>query len=199
MEITLNTTFDLADDLTLEVSNVNGKIVGTLIIKNGNINYHDFELDKVIDYGQDVDRFVFNAEDEGLSFRKISAKRFIEFQPNPKKNNTGDCSFRAYAKAQNITWDEAFDIAVKHAKEMNLMPNDHKVVDKILTSEFGFKFHKFTKDDKKKTVNEFAVENPVGTFIAWMHGHVVTIVNGYYYDSWDSGDRKMKGYYYKEE
>ena len=56
--------------------------------------------------------------------------------------------------------------------------------------------HKLAKDERC-TVKEFAVANPCGTFILKVHGHVVTLVDGLYYDSWDSGDKKVTMYYQK--
>lgn len=194
--LTITATFDLTDDVTL-TGIKDGEEHGTLMLKDGKISYYIFETKKTEDFEDDTIEFATFAMNNHLTFKKCASNRYVLFQPNPKKNNTTDCSFRAYAKVQGITWEEAYDIATALGREMNLMPNDHRVVDKILVEKFGFTFTKYEKGDAKKTVNEFAIEHPKGTYVGWMHGHVVAIVDGNYYDSWDSGSRKMKGYYSK--
>ena len=198
MTITLTTTFELGDNVTLAAYSEDTH-VGTMIIKDGKLTYHDLITKEVGSYDEDT-LFMFESfcNERGLTFKKVSDRKYINYQPNPKKNNTTDCTFRAYSKAEGITWDDAYNIGCDYGRDMKLMPNDHKVVDKILKEKFGYSFTKLTKEDRK-TVNEFAIEHPVGTYVGWLHGHVVAIIDGYYYDSWDSGDRKLKGYYKKEK
>ena len=38
------------------------------------------------------------------------------------------------------------------------------------------------------TVADFATDNPEGTFILACTGHVVAVIDGIYYDTWNSGD-----------
>ena len=47
------------------------------------------------------------------------------------------------------------------------------------------------------TIKQWAMANPYGTYICQVTGHLVTVKNGKYYDSWDSGKKKIKGYYSK--
>lgn len=198
MTITLKTTFELEDNVTLEAINkTSEEHVGTLVIKDGVLTYHNLITRECEEYTEDnVNEFEDFINEYNLEFKKSRERKYVNFQPNPKKNNTTDCTFRAYAKAEGITWEEGYDIASRYGRDMKLMPNDHKVVDKIIRDEFGYNFTKLEKGSKK-TVNEFAIEHPNGTYILWMHAHVVTVVDGNYYDSWDSGDRKIKGYYIK--
>ncbi|MDE6456029.1 MAG: hypothetical protein K2L38_09040, partial [Dysosmobacter sp.] len=49
------------------------------------------------------------------------------------------------------------------------------------------------------TVADFARDNPQGTFILSMPGrHVVAVVDGQYFDSWDSGKEAPAYYWIKE-
>ena len=199
MEITLITTFDLSQDITLDAYNENEK-VGTAVVKNEELTYYNFIIDKIEKYDKEnLQEFIDFVDEFNLTFKKVADRKWVKYQPNPKKNNTGDCSIRAYCKAEGLEWDDAYDLATKIGKEMSMICDDHKVVDKILTEKFGYKYIKGEKGAKKRTVNEFAIEHPKGKFILWVHAHVVTLINGYYYDSWDSGNRKLNGYYIKEE
>ena len=49
----------------------------------------------------------------------------------------------------------------------------------------------------RPTVDEFAKDHPNGTYICKVAHHVVAVVDGEYYDTWDSGWRSMYGYYEK--
>ena len=37
-------------------------------------------------------------------------------------------------------------------------------------------------------VKDFARNNPIGTYVLGTGSHVVTVINGDWYDAWDSGD-----------
>ena len=95
-----------------------------------------------------------------------------------------------------MTWEDAYDMAADFGMECAALPNDNKVVDKVLTEKFKYTAHKLSKEERC-TVKEFAVANPCGTYILKVHGHVVALVDGLYYDSWDSGDKKVTMYYQK--
>ena len=49
------------------------------------------------------------------------------------------------------------------------------------------------------TIRDFTEEHPDGTYIICTGSHVVTAINGNYYDSWDSGNEVPIFYYRKEE
>lgn len=199
MEITLITTFDLSQDITLDAYNESEK-VGTAVIKNEELTYYNLVVNKIEKYNKDnLEEFVTFVDEYNLKFKKVADRKWIKYNPNPQNNNTGDCSIRAYCKAENLDWNDAYDMASKLGKEMAMICDDHKVVDKILTERFGYEYTKGERGSKKKTVNEFAIEHPKGKFILWVHAHVVALIDGYYYDSWDSGNRKVNGYYTKEE
>lgn len=38
------------------------------------------------------------------------------------------------------------------------------------------------------TVRQFSAEHPCGSYILALSGHVVAVVDGEYYDAWDSGN-----------
>ena len=37
------------------------------------------------------------------------------------------------------------------------------------------------------TVEDFCIDHPHGVYVLGCDGHVLTVVDGLYYDSWDSG------------
>lgn len=125
--------------------------------------------------------------------------RWVDFNPNPIKNSkANDCTIRAYCAAENIDWDEAYDIASKRGKNCAFMPNDKSAVQEIIKKDLCYTHHKLKKDEKGITVSEFAIKHDTGTFLVMIARHLVAVVNGKYYDSWDSGDKKVSCYYEKQ-
>lgn len=114
---------------------------------------------------------------------------FRYYNSNPVgRNRVGDCGIRALSKALGMSWDEAFDILSYNAKQMGDMM-DSKVVMTATLRQFGFikEMLPHTCPDCL-TVREFCQENPVGTYILGTQSHIVTAVDGDYFDIWDSGD-----------
>ena len=48
------------------------------------------------------------------------------------------------------------------------------------------------------TVKQFAEDNPKGTYILSTGSHVITVVDGTYFDSWESGS-EVPMYFYQRE
>lgn len=125
------------------------------------------------------------------------------YQPNKLdlKDKTGDCQVRAFSKALNLSWVEAFDLTIPICRELQTYTifdsNHEKTVEAM--KRLGFKYTGISVANGKKrpTVASFAREHKKGTYIVKVAHHVVSIVDGDYYDTWDSGDRSMYGYYEK--
>lgn len=112
---------------------------------------------------------------------------WIPYNPNPIRNRVGDCTVRAITKATGEDWDTIYTHLCFYGficKDMSLA-ND--VWGKYLRKQ-GFK--RYLVDDKDQdyyTVDDFCQDNPQGTYILAIDGHVVCVVDGKYYDTWDSG------------
>jgi len=120
------------------------------------------------------------------------------YNPNPKKHEVGDCVVRAMCKAMEKEWDEVYQDLCSLGMELKAMPNDDIVWKKYLL-ENGFQYHKVSnkKGSKRPRVNEFAKDNKEGTYILRVANHIVTCVDGYYYDLFDAGSSALYGYYEK--
>lgn len=127
--------------------------------------------------------------------------RYVYFQPNSKdiKDKVGDCQIRALAKALNKTWLEVFDIITPICREQQVM--DIFSCDLSKTKEamanLGFIYTGVTnkKGTKRPTVDSFAKEHRTGTYVVTVAHHVVAVVDGKYFDTWDSGSCSLYGYY----
>lgn len=133
----------------------------------------------------------------------MSKRRYIYYQPNKKdlKDEFGDCQIRALAKALDTTWIDAFDKAIEvcRPEQVSLIFDAPVKIRSKMLDKLGFDYHGVSnkKGKRRPTVDDFAKDHPTGTYIAAVAHHEVAIVDGKYYDTWDSGDCSMYGYFEK--
>lgn len=122
----------------------------------------------------------------------------VIYNPNPKKKNTGDCVYRAIAKVTNDDWNSAFVMVVSEAYEMKEDTTSNDVWNEVLYS-LGFK-KRIAPDTCPTcyTIKQFCEDNPAGTYVVATGSHVVAVIDGDYYDTWDSGEQVVAYYYSKE-
>ena len=190
---------NIDEDCTMTVVYSDLNNVGTVVVKSKKISLYTDE-GNVTDF-KDFDELIQHMNDNDLSFYKFidGNHRWHEYNPNPKKKNIGDCSLRAYCAAFGWTWEEAFEKSSEIAKNEALMMDTHKTCEKVMESE-GYVIDEEFKKSKRKdlTVNEFALTHPYGTYFLNTHGHLLCVKDGEYWDSWDSGKKKVRRIYIKK-
>jgi len=124
---------------------------------------------------------------------------YVYYNPNPKHNSVGDCTVRAISRALKQDWYTAYlNIVVQGYMSCN-MPSSNRVWGDYLKNQ-GFIRHIIGPSCPDcYTVRDFCNDHPSGIYILGTGEHVVTVINGDYYDSWDSGDEVPLYYYTKEE
>lgn len=110
-----------------------------------------------------------------------------EYNANPKARRVGDCVIRAISKALDQTWDETYAGIVVKGFEMCDMPSANYVWGEYL-KDHGFRRHLVPDAGGPYTVADFAGDNPTGTYVLAISGHVVCVKQGDWYDTWDSSD-----------
>ena len=113
---------------------------------------------------------------------------WIQINPNPGKKIAPDCVIRAISVALNKTWldvsDELYSVA---RREYSITSDDH-VWGRYLY-ELGFEPFLLSESCPKCiTVRAFSKIFPRGTYIIGTGSHAVAVVNGNYFDTWDSGN-----------
>lgn len=171
----------------------------TVVIKDEVITVY-YSNGTTEDFGSDYNKLLDKVDELGYKFIKLTNAdhRWFEFNPNPKGRKIGDCTLRAYCAAFNIEWEEAFDIASEIAKENSSLIE--YVSDKVIREHYGYEVDpdynkKKVKAKDRMTVNDFAVTHPYGIYILGVRKHLVTVKDGEYWDSWDSGDKKVDTVY----
>lgn len=117
----------------------------------------------------------------------MSINLWKPYNPNPKLNRVGDCTVRAITKATGKTWEQVYAALTAYGFMWCDMPSANHVWGNYLKSQ-GF-VRDFVDDHGQAlyTVDDFCRDHPTGTYILAIDGHVVCVEDGFYWDSWDSG------------
>lgn len=118
------------------------------------------------------------------------------YNPNPKGKNTGDCAVRALTKALGITWGHAKVLLAVYSCEMGEVENSDVVWGRILYDR-GFRQRQNDFCKGQCDLNAFCSDHPHGDYVVKLPGHVVSVSDGKFWDSWDSG-AEIPLYYWKK-
>lgn len=107
---------------------------------------------------------------------------------NPLHRRADDCTVRAIAKVLGERWENVYTDLCLEGLRFYDMPSANHVWGSYLKKK-GF-MRRIIPDTSPQcyTVAEFAEDHPNGSYILALHGHVVAVENGDYFDTWDSGD-----------
>lgn len=124
---------------------------------------------------------------------------FIKYNPNPTASRVGDCTIRAVSKAMNQSWEDSYIDLCLYGLLLGDLPSANSVWGKYLR-ENGFKRHIIPDTCPScYTVNDFCEDHKKGVYLLALNGHVVTVCDGDFYDTWNSGDEIPVYYWTKEE
>ena len=124
---------------------------------------------------------------------------WIEFNENPVGKRIGDCAVRAVQVALGISWADSYALLAQKGFELGDMPSADRVWGETLR-DHGFVRRSISNYCPEcYTVLDFASEHFKGVFVLGIGGHVVTVRDGNWFDSWDSGGECPIFYYAKEE
>ena len=113
---------------------------------------------------------------------------WIPANPNPAGKHVPDCVIRAVCIALNLPWLVVSDQLYEVARHEYSISSDDNVWGRYLYMK-GFRPFLLPESCPDCiTVREFAHRFPKGTYIIGTGSHAVAVLNGNYYDTWDSGN-----------
>ena len=133
-----------------------------------------------------------NSELEGVNMG------YVFYNANPVNRDTDDCVVRAIAVLLEEDWLSAYIRVCIQGGIDYRMPSTNGTWSAFLSKE-GYKRHVIPNTCPDcYTVRDFCYDHPEGKFLVATGDHVVAVVNGNYYDTWDCGD-KVPMYYWEKE
>lgn len=114
---------------------------------------------------------------------------------NPDSNKVDDCVVRAIALAMNCDWDDIYNDLCLMGKELKAMPSTNFVWDAYLRRNG---FHRYIIPNGCPacyTIRQFCKDYPYGNYILATGSHVIAVIDGDFYDTWDSGNEVPIWYY----
>lgn len=122
---------------------------------------------------------------------------FVFYNANPNKNRVGDCTVRAISTALNLSWETVYTGLAVEGMQLLDMPSANAVWGSYLKKN-GFSQNViYSEFPECTTVKDFCEQHTKGVYILALSGHVVAVINGNYYDTWDSGD-EIPIYYWEK-
>jgi len=113
---------------------------------------------------------------------------YVYYNPNPERRVTNDCVIRAVAKMMDMDWLQAHaEISEESRRRFDTMDANHVWIGWFV--DHGFRLYPMpNKCPECYTVRDFSRDHPWGDFILGNGRHVVAVIDGDWYDSFDSGD-----------
>lgn len=123
---------------------------------------------------------------------------WIKRNENPINNRVGDCVVRAISTALNQEWEKTYTELCVQGLMFCDLPSSNAVWGSYLAHK-GYKRCAIPNACNCYTVEDFCREHPKGTFILGTGSHALTVIDGQYYDSWQSGNEAPIYYFTKDE
>ena len=121
---------------------------------------------------------------------------WIRCNPNPLGKQTSDCVVRAIAIATEQSWKRTYRELCELGEIEAEMPNSNSVWGLYLRNKGGKQFLLPESCPACITVRAFCEKYPTGVFVIGTGSHAVAVIDGDYYDAWDSGN-EVPSYFWR--
>ena len=122
---------------------------------------------------------------------------FKYYNPHPSQRRIGDCVIRAISKALDWEWNDTYMALCLQGYVMSDLPSSNQIWGAFLRKQ-GFIRQVIPNECPDcYTVEDFCKDHPTGIYVLGTGSHAVAVVDGFYYDAWESG-REQPIYYYEK-
>lgn len=122
---------------------------------------------------------------------------YIYSNPNPIRNIVGDCVIRGICILTNDYWEDIYMDVCNEGLLLYDMPSSNAVWSSYLQKRGYVREVIPNTCPYCYTVRDFCKDKPKGKFLLATGTHVIAVVDGNYYDTWDSGN-EIPMYYWKK-
>lgn len=113
---------------------------------------------------------------------------WIRCNPNPLGKVTGDCVVRAIAIATDQSWRRTYRELCQMGEILGDLPNANRVWGTYLKEKGAKQFLLPESCPECITVRAFCDRYPEGVYVIGTGEHAVAVIDGDWYDSFDSGE-----------
>lgn len=124
---------------------------------------------------------------------------YIYYNPNPMGKKTTDCVIRMLTRIYGMSWEEAYLALSEVVLAEYEMPSSNYIWEKYLKTH-GFKKRLLPSDCPDCiSVRGFAERFNHDIYAACTGSHVVAVVDGDYFDAWNSGDEVVTYFFERRQ
>lgn len=122
---------------------------------------------------------------------------FIYFNANPSNKRVGDCVIRALSKVMGMSWDDvAIDLSMMMITEKDIVSSNALWGKYLMLNGFRRGILPDTCPSCY-TISDFCRDFPMGEYVVATGSHVVAVIDGNYFDTFDSGQENAAYFYEK--
>lgn len=129
--------------------------------------------------------------------REAGQMAYRAYNPNPDGKRVGDCTVRAISAASGKSWEEVYIALAVEGFALHDMPSANRVWGSVLRRHGWHRQALPNTCPDCYTVADFAADHPAGAYILALPSHVVTVIDGDWLDTWDSGEETPLYYWQK--
>ena len=123
---------------------------------------------------------------------------WVYYNSNPIGRRTSDCVIRAISVLTGKTWDQVYIEIFNWGFFLKDMASVNNLWSSYLRAN-GFKRRELPNNCPDcYTVKDFCNDFPIGKYMLATGTHVIAVIDGDYYDTWDSGF-EVPIYYWSKE
>ena len=125
---------------------------------------------------------------------------YIQTNPNPLENDTGDCVVRAICIAENRNWDDVYlDLMIEGFFKKRMIEDNRLWIPYL--RKRGYRKYNIpdTCPDDCYLLSDFVRDHPQGRYIVGTGSHTIAVIDGIAHDTWNSLDKVVLFYFTKED
>lgn len=134
--------------------------------------------------------------------KRVESSELVRYNANVRGKNVGDCVKRAISLAFDLPYNEVSKFLVESMRSKNASAWNYIYVYEPVIMGLGGDRFVSVPNNYAWTLDKFADEHAEGTWLVLTgpkadgyQNHIVCIIDGKIYDSWDSREQYVKGYW----
>lgn len=122
---------------------------------------------------------------------------FMYLNQNPSDKNTTDCVIRGIMTLENQSWQQTMLELTAYSYFMHEIIDVNNVWEKYMNDKGYRRIELPDTCPDCYTLRKFCRLHPYGKYLVCTGSHVIAVIDGDYYDTWNSGNEIVRYYFRK--